>query len=164
MLKGPFYNFRKNQSVIQHSQLFVLYGLQKFYNNDYISTCTDENCALKGQARSAISPGQAKRHPGFHNIIRITTPCKGKSLTKGQRPKISRECTRAMPSIHAFALSGRLEYRHLQDPGCRFACPGLCAACPFRALSLKIFIRTRRNYYVYGPARFCVGHFSKEVP
>ena len=35
--------------------------------------------------------------------------------------------------LYAFALTGRYWF-YLSNPGCRFACPGLWACCPYRAL------------------------------
>ena len=62
--------------------------------------------ALKGQP--APSPGQAKRHPGYI----------GNNRNRPERAKASH--------IQCFCPFRAFFSYHL-NPGCRFACPGLCA-------------------------------------
>ena len=59
------------------------------------------------------SPGQAKRHPGLFHVV-DGRPAKGKSVDN-------------VRTDNAFALTARKDNNTLH-PGCRFACPGLCAA------------------------------------
>ena len=79
--------------------------------------------ALKGQR--AHSPGQSAAAPWV-------TLCVVSYALKGQKHNHQ---MRVLPSISAFALTGRLIVDACEPQGVASLCPGLCAlrGCPFRA-------------------------------
>ena len=96
----------------------------------------------------AHSPGQAKRHPGFSHS-RVSAPCKGKSfnplccyscliadLAVLKWNTVCIFCSILAPCLKAFALTGR-DCSNTRYPGCRFACPGLCATLGFQPALVK---------------------------
>ena len=111
----------------------------------------------------AHSPGQAKRHPGFPHS-RVSAPCKGKSLTPLccyscliadlavlKWNTVCIFCSILAPCLKAFALTGR-DCSNTRYPGCRFACPGLCATLGFQPALAKseTWIRICYIYMVWG--------------
>ncbi len=65
------------------------------------------------------SPGQAKRHPGVYE---------GHCHSRPVRAKVQNQVVGSKDFCPFRAAVDGAIY-----PGCRFACPGLCRGCPFRA-------------------------------
>ena len=85
-----------------------------------------------------IAQGKRSDTLGFPHS-RVSAPCKGKSftplccysclianLTVLKWNTVCIFCSILAPCLKAFALSGR-DCSNTRYPGCRFACPGLCA-------------------------------------
>ena len=109
---------------------------------------------LRIYQRRAESPmerlAQGKRSDtlGFPHS-RVSTPCKGKSfnplccysyliadLAILKWNIVCIFCSTATPCLKAFALTGR-DCSNTRYPGCRFACPGLCAPLGFQPALAK---------------------------
>ena len=80
---------------------------------------------------------------------RVSAPCKGKSfnplcyysyliadLSVLKWNIVCIFCSIPAPCLKAFALSGR-DCSNMRYPGCRFACPGLCAPLGFQPALVK---------------------------
>ena len=69
-----------------------------------------------------------------------------------------------MTDFNAFALTGR-DCSNTRYPGCRFACPGLCARWAFSPFGSSLFILHSTFYIQKIPGRreVCRGFFMKVV-
>ena len=90
-----------------------------------------------------IAQGKRSDTLGFPHS-RVSAPCKGKSfnplccyscliadLAVLKWNTVCIFCSILAPCLKAFALSGR-DCSNTRYPGCRFACPGLCATLGFQ--------------------------------
>ena len=95
-----------------------------------------------------ISQGKRSDTLGFPHS-RISAPCKGKSfnplccypcliadLAVLKWNTVCIFCSILAPCLKAFALTGR-DCSNTRYPGCRFACPGLCATLGFQPALAK---------------------------
>ena len=102
-----------------------------------------------------IAQGKRSDTLGFPHS-RVSAPCKGKSfnplycyscliadLAVLKWNTVCIFCSILAPCLKAFALTGR-DCSNTRYPGCRFACPGLCAALGFQPALAKSETSVRR--------------------
>ena len=119
-----------------------------------------------------IAQGKRSDTLGFPHS-RVSAPCKGKSfnplccyscliadLAVLKWNTICIFCSILAPCLKAFALTGR-DCSNTRYPGCRFACPGLCATLGFQpALAEKLCkSQSERQYKKINGIRMDINRF-----
>ena len=139
--------------------------MKKFFVGiDFSKRRMDVSIVEKDFPEQAIAQGKRSDTLGFpHNWV--SAPCKGKSfnplccyscliadLAVLKWNTVCTFCSILAPCLKAFALTGR-DCSNTRYPGCRFACPGLCAPLGFQPALVKsetwVTYRKVPSRYVY---------------